>query len=256
MRPEKLFISTIAEDDAALASQYSLGLEIAEYCTAWNMDEYFAQTDAVVREKMKHTEHFVFHACFNELYPSAIDKRAVQLAYDRYLQAADLSYNTYGIRKMVVHSGFVPLIYYPEWFVERSIEFWKNLLSKLPEDMTLCLENVMENAPDMLMDIVKNVNDPRFKLCFDVGHASAVQQEDGTMDWLKKASPWISHFHIHNNPGGRDLHQPLGDGRIDMKAFLREAERLCPEATFTIENARAEQSVRFLIENGLLKLKA
>ena len=41
LTPEKLYISTIAEDDAELAQKYGLGLEIAEYCTAWNMDEFF-----------------------------------------------------------------------------------------------------------------------------------------------------------------------------------------------------------------------
>ena len=35
---KKLFVSTIAEDCAAAAREHSLGLEIAEFCYAPNMD--------------------------------------------------------------------------------------------------------------------------------------------------------------------------------------------------------------------------
>ena len=43
-----LYISTIADDAEELAAQYGLGLEIAEYCTAWNMDKNFTHCDTVV----------------------------------------------------------------------------------------------------------------------------------------------------------------------------------------------------------------
>ena len=38
---DQLFLSTIAPDAAEEARRHGLGLEIAEYCTAWNMDEQF-----------------------------------------------------------------------------------------------------------------------------------------------------------------------------------------------------------------------
>ena len=34
----KYYLSTIAPDAAAVARENKLGLEIADYCTAWNMD--------------------------------------------------------------------------------------------------------------------------------------------------------------------------------------------------------------------------
>ena len=252
LTPEKLYISTIAEDDAELAQKYGLGLEIAEYCTAWNMDEFFDETDVTVKRKMACTDHYTFHACFNELHPSAIDKKALQLAHDRYLQAVTLAYEHYKIRKIIVHSGFVPLIYFPAWFEERSIIFWKDLLKELPEDIELCYENVMEEEPFMQLHVVEGVNDPRFGFCFDVGHASAVQKELKEMEWLHAWAPHIRHFHIHNNFGERDIHNALNEGRIPMKEFICEAVKCCPEATFAIQNSRAEASGRFLIDEKLL----
>lgn len=53
MKKEQLLISTTASDADAVARQYGLGIEIAEYCTAWNMDEKFAETDATVLISVK-----------------------------------------------------------------------------------------------------------------------------------------------------------------------------------------------------------
>ena len=45
-------MSTVCAGDTEMAEKYGLGLEIAEYCTAFNMDTYFAETDKTVRKKM------------------------------------------------------------------------------------------------------------------------------------------------------------------------------------------------------------
>ena len=37
MKKDQLFLSTIAPDAAEEARRHGLGLEIAEYCTAWNI---------------------------------------------------------------------------------------------------------------------------------------------------------------------------------------------------------------------------
>ena len=37
MRRDKIYISTISTDAVRVAQEYGLGLEIAEYCTAWNI---------------------------------------------------------------------------------------------------------------------------------------------------------------------------------------------------------------------------
>ena len=46
MDNSKIFISSIASDAQTVARAHGFGLEIAEYCTAWNMDDAFTETDA------------------------------------------------------------------------------------------------------------------------------------------------------------------------------------------------------------------
>lgn len=245
MNKEKIYLSTIDPKASAVAAQYGLGLEIAEYCTAWNMDEKFQETDILVKNTIKNCKNLALHAPFNELFPCAVDPKARALAAERYRQAIDLA-KRYGAKKVVIHGGFHPLIYYPQWYVEQSVAFWKEFLKDDPA-VQIVLENVLEKQPQWMLDVVQKVDDPRLGLCLDVGHVNAYS-EIPVMEWLEVLSPYIRHFHIHNNDGSWDTHSPLWEGNIPIKALLEKAEKLCPDATFTLELPEAEQSVRWLLE--------
>ena len=249
MRRENIYLSTIADDASKIARKYGLGIEIAEYCTAWNMDDEFTATDASVQVKLDGIERKVLHAPFNELFPCAIDKKARVLAADRYRQAIELA-KRYGSSKVIIHGGYNPWIYYPVWYVEQSILFWKEFLKEDP-GVEIVLENVLETEPQWLLDIAKGVDDPRLKLCLDIGHVNAYSKIP-LMDWLESWTPYLSHFHVHNNDGSRDQHNALNDGNIPVKEFLLWAEKLCPDATFTLELMEADASTRWMMDNGLI----
>ena len=249
MKKENIYISTIAPDAAPLAREYGCGLEIAEFCTAWNMDEKFNGVDGVVKKKLEGISCSTLHAPYNELFPCAIDKKARALAAERYRQAIDLA-KRYGSKKVIIHGGYNPWIYYPVWYVEQSILFWKDFLKEDP-GVEIVLENVLETEPQWLLDIVKGVADSRLKLCLDVGHVNAYSPIPVT-EWLTSWAPYLSHFHVHNNDGTRDQHNALNDGTIPMKDFLLRAEELYPNATFTFELMKDEPSMKWLAENGLI----
>lgn len=249
MNKKNVYISTTAPDASQIAKQYGLGIEIAEYCTAWNMDDEFSSTDPSVREKLEGTERKILHAPFNELFPCAIDRKARSLAAARYRQAIDMA-KTYGATKVVIHGGYNPWIYYPVWYTEQSILFWKEFLKEDP-GVEIVLENVLETDPQWLLDIVKSVDDSRLRLCLDIGHVNAYSKIP-LKDWLENWTPYLSHFHIHNNDTSWDTHSPLTEGTIPMKAFLEKASQLCPDATFTLELLEAESSVKWMAESDLI----
>lgn len=248
----RLYISTTADDAGALARQYGLGVELAEFCTALDLDEGFAAADARARAAMEGVERRTFHAPYSELCPAAIDPRVREITRQRYDQAIRQAL-AYGIHKVVIHSGYIPLVYFPAWFVPESIGFWRDYMTRLPKDVTICLENVMEPAPDMLCEIAAGVDDPRFRLCLDVGHAGNMISKTPPMEWIGPMAPWLGHVHIHNNDGVMDLHRSLGDGVLDMAGLLNALEARCPQVTYTIENIlTAAQSVDWLRERGYI----
>lgn len=248
----KFYISTIDPQAQQVAEKYGFGLEIAEFCTAWNMDEELEQTDRSLRQKIEKIPDRVLHAPFNELFPCAIDRKARALAAERYMQAVELAQN-YGATKVVVHGGYHPMIYYRQWYVEQSVVFWNEFLQANP-NANIVLENVLEKEPEWLLDIVRTVNDPRLRICLDIGHVNAYSAVP-VMQWLETLAPYLSHFHIHNNDGSWDTHSALDQGSIPMRTFLNEAQRLCPEATFTLELADSTSSVEWLLEESIWNWK-
>ena len=149
--------------------------------------------------------------------------------------------------------GFIPWVYYPEWFVEKSVEFWREFLPQVPAGMVLCLENVMEPSPQIPVDIIRQVDDPRLRLCLDVGHANAELSRTPVMEWVEVCRPYLRHLHLHNNAGGGDLHDPLKRGTIPMEQVLHALARE-EHLTYTLETLQAEENVRWLLEKGFLTL--
>lgn len=248
MKKENIYLSTIASDAVRVAGEYGIGLEIAEYCTAWNMDEKFEGIDKVVRKKLEGMDGSLLHGPYNELFPCAIDKKARELADFRYRQAIGLA-KQYGSEKVIIHGGYNPWIYFPVWYVEQSVLFWKEFLKEDP-GVEIVLENVLEREPSWLLDIIKGVDDPRLRMCLDVGHVNAYSNITA-MEWLETCAPYLSHFHIHNNDGTRDQHNNLNDGTIPMKELLVRIEELCPNATVTFELLKARESMEWLKEEGI-----
>lgn len=248
----RLYLATIADDALELAEKYGLGIETDAFCDAAVLDtEAFVRGDWEARRACAVTNRLILHAPFNELHPCAIDLRARALAMERFEQAWALC-QRYGIRRMVVHSGFLPYVYYDEWFVEQSAAFWRRFLADKPADFELLIENVLDKDPGVLAELARQLEDPRIRLCLDIGHANIIS-ETPVSRWLAVLAPWLGHLHVHNNDGARDWHRSLGEGTLDVAALLQQAAECAPRATVTIENMHAEPSVLWLIENGFLE---
>lgn len=245
MDRKKLYLSTTASDATVTAKKYGLGLEIAEYCTAWNLDEQFAQTDTQVRQALDGIQRRIFHAPFNELFPCAIDPRARALAAERYRQAIAVA-RGYGAEKVVIHGGYQPRMYYRQWYVEQSVAFWREFLREDP-GVEIVLENVLEETPDMLTEILRKVDHPQLRMCLDVGHVN-VYSSIPVLDWLEECGSYLDHFHVHNNDGSWDTHSALDQGTIPIRRLLTRAEEVCPWATVTLELLEADASVCWLLE--------
>jgi sugar phosphate isomerase/epimerase len=248
-----LLVSTVADDARAAALEYGLGIELAEFCTAYNMDAQFAEWDEKARANMDGIGLASFHAPFNELCPAAIDPLVVDVARRRYAQALKLMQG-YGIDKMVVHSGYIPLVYDKTYFTDRSVEFWGEFLREHPGEYTLLLENVMEDTPDMLRDIVAGVDDGRMGLCLDIGHAGTIVSDLPMGKWIDGMARFLRHVHVHNNYRQYDDHNPPGDGHIDVDAAIRAIAGLGRAVTYTLEARRGRESAQWMARRGFIDM--
>ena len=246
MKRTDWYLSTIDPQAQRTAREYGLGLEIADFCIPGTLDDGFPEADRAVLEKLRGIPKRVLHGPFNELFPCAVDPRARALARERFRQSMDLAVR-YHASKVVLHGGFNPWLYYPCWYMEQSVLFWKAFLPEIPEGITVCLENVLEETPDMLLDIVTGVGSDKIGLCLDVGHVNAYSPVP-VSQWIDRYGSRLRHLHMHNNDGSADTHSPVREGTLDIPAIAARAKAVSPEATFTLELPQAAESVRWLTE--------
>lgn len=245
----RLHLSGMGEDSRELALRHGLGYELTAFCYAPELDrpDAFSRAAALTDG----FDRLWLHAPFAELSPCAIDPLVREIAAKRFAQAVSMA-ERLGIRRIVFHAGFVPAVYFPEWFTEQSVLFWKEFLKTVPADMTVALENVMEPSPELLAGVLRQVGDPRLCACLDLGHANSEVSRTPPEEWIEPLLPWLRHVHLHSNDGGWDTHAPLGTGTVPMARLLDTLLERCPEATFTIENQRCAPSVAWLAAEGYL----
>lgn len=254
---ERLYIATYAENAEEVIRQNGLNVELDDLCYSASLDRE-NEEDTLKRMKAEITEteaeRAIVHGPFTEIIPASIDHRAVELGMERLNEAFRLAERA-GVKRMVVHSGYVPLLYFRQWHIEKSCAFWRAFMEDKPKDFHIYIENVFEDEPAVMRELVESIDDPRVKLCLDVGHASAAAGPDcDIFHWIEVLAPYIGHFHLHNNDGKEDLHAPLSEGVLDMEQILRCIEERCAEdVTLTIESRTCQSGVGWLKEKGFLR---
>jgi len=242
-----------------IAKEHKLGLELAEFCISENCEYPEKVQDFFLENLNNYTNDVILHAPYNELFPHAIEPMLIDIAWKRYEEAYELC-EKYHIPKMIVHGNFVPSLYFPQWYIKRQIEFWSKFLAQHQGKCIICMENVMENGPELITDIIKGVNNPRLRMCLDLGHAN-VHPEHEIDYWIKECAPFISHLHVHNNQGysaapngmSLDKHKGLGNGIIDYNnAFKLCNDFIQNDYTVTIESFEFKESIQWLYDNKYL----
>lgn len=251
---DRLSITTVNDKWREIAKEYDLPIEFAHFCQAENMDGKKGEQTMEEARKILGEEGFratVGHGPFNEIFPAAIDSMARAFAMKRLNMAAERLIEL-GIKKMVVHSGYIPFVYFKEWHRDRSVEFWQEFMADKPTDFKIAIENVLDDDPYTLRDIAAKADDKRIGLCLDVGHANIVSQLP-IEEWIEEFGTHLSHWHLHNNDGKGDFHKDVFAGSLNMENIMElAASRKYSGASITIETIEGGESLKWLKERGYI----
>jgi sugar phosphate isomerase/epimerase len=198
----------------------------------------FKEKDAhtIVRALTSKELRITIHAPFMDLSPGAVDTKIREATSDRLYQMLDIA-ALFLPRLIVFHPG------YNKWFfdgnvklwLENSLTTWQPVVKRAEERGThLAVENIFEEEPSSLLQLITAVNSPLFNVCFDTGHFhlfSTVPMET----WFNSLGPYIKEVHVHDNCKTSDEHLPLGDGDIDFDLFFNLIKRFDVHPIYTIE---------------------
>jgi sugar phosphate isomerase/epimerase len=98
----------------------------------------------------------------------------------------------------------------------------------------LAVENMWEFDPDIIGDVLKEVNHANLGACLDVGHAHLFSKVPFET-WLATLRPYLIHTHVNNNDGITDVHRALPDGKLDYPPLLDALRALPTAPTLTLE---------------------
>jgi sugar phosphate isomerase/epimerase len=187
------------------------------------------------------------HAPFMDLSPGAVDTKIRKATWDRLYEILHIA--AFFLPKLIVfHPG------YNKWFFDGNVNLWleNSLTTWQPVAKTaeklgipLAVENIFEEEPFGLSQLIAGVNSPTFNFCFDTGHFhlfSTVPMEA----WFISLGPYIREVHLHDNCKASDDHLPMGDGDIDFALFFHLIKRYSVNPIYTIEPHKVEDLERSL----------
>ncbi len=248
----RLYLATFSEDAIELIKKYNINMEYNHPCISSYLDDLDKITYEMKRDFIdSKAKKAIVHGPFTEIIPASIDPRAIKLGLERLNEAYEVSKRV-ECNRMVVHTGYVPLLYFKKWHIEKSIEFWQKFLEDKPKDFGIYIENVFDDEPYTLKEILDNIDDKRVRVCFDIGHANAMTEKNIKIEeWIEVLGPYISHLHIHNNYGKTDEHNDIFDGNMDVLKIISTIDEMCVvKPSITIESHRAIEMLEVLLSGN------
>ena len=188
-----------------------------------------------------------FHAPFRDLSPGGHDSKVRKVTLERLHETLELA-RYFHPKVVVCHSGFylwarsAPL---DEW-VKRSLPIWRSLVARAKKLGTvIALENVYEDSPEPIVQILKGIPSPFLGFCYDVGH-SHIFSRVPAVSWLKALGSRTVEVHLHDNHGKEDEHLPLGQGDIDFGQLFSLLSRYANQPILAIEPTQKRHIARYV----------
>lgn len=226
-----IYISNWAEHTIELAEQFGVGVEISDFCFPEEYDNRFS-----MQRKVENTLKRISQRSYHGLIQNDIDYFNSDWR-EYWMGRLSGSYEfakRMGSKNLVLHCAITPKKFENTACLQRAIIFWGDFMRKNGDELNVYLENVYEQTPELLADLIDEVGHPKLKACFDCGHANLYSQV-GTEEWVSTLGSRIGHVHINNNYGEKDNHYGFGKGSIDLAAMLNQIGEVAPEANLVVE---------------------
>ena len=198
------------------------------------------------------------HGAFIDICVHSEDSLIRQASRERIRQSMRIA-EELGVRGVVFHTGLLASFNdknYRDRWLETNVEFWTDILEEFP-NQSIYMENMFDEDSEELVRLAKALKDrAHFGICLDYAHAAVFGKDETLEKWLANTAPYIRHMHINDNDLMKDMHLPVGDGKINWNRFYGLMEEYQVEASVLLEMAgweKQQRSLEYLEANGFLK---
>lgn len=184
----------------------------------------------------KNDLEITIHGPFMDLSPGGVDRRVKEVTLERFLKTIELA-SFFNPKMIIFHPG------YEKWkfdgnvklWLESSLQTWGPLVKEAEEmGVILAVENVFEENPDSIKNLLEEIHSPHFRFCFDTGHHHVFSKTPLPI-WMEALGGFLSEVHLHDNYRERDDHLPVGEGGFDFNQFFSLLAKWNLSPLYTIE---------------------
>lgn len=155
------------------------------------------------------------------------------------------------VSAVIFHSMYNPGLTfwkYKDWH-ECQVDLWSNVAQKAKDKgIIVVIENIVDENPKNIFDIIADVNLDNLKCCLDFGHLNLISSSFTSGEWIQSLGKYLYSVHVHNNNGRYDSHNSIENGTIDYQVIFEQLLGLSvfPKIaieTFNLEYARTSLDI-------------
>lgn len=224
-----------------------LNLEI--YFSSDSLDSLPNERLLRLKDDLNYHPALTMHAPFMDLSPAAVDSKIRHSTAERIEQTLQLA-EILRPAAVVFHSGYEKWKYALDisLWLEKSLETWQPANKEFEKiGCKIAIENIFEDEPSNLRQLMKQMGSRNFGICFDTGHCNLFTTVPLSR-WLDELGSYIIELHLHDNDTTADQHLPPGDGSFDFSGLFLRLNR--PDIIHTLEAHTAEH-----VLTGIERLK-
>ena len=239
-------VSTIDNLNVGQLKNINIGLEIQDFTEPNLSKDKKRKITNLYKEKLKGFNNIkALHGPFLDLRPASPDKEIRNISYKKYLDtikiAAELEMNY-----IIFHSQINPYLNNPSLKNlnnKQHREAWIKLLEEVPDYKgIILLENIFEEEPSMLKELIQTINSPNIKINLDIGHAKLGRVS--LEEWISELKDYIAYMHIHSNNGLYDTHSTPREEEINNLYDLLDKYNINPVLSLEYKMENLEEEIK------------
>lgn len=165
---------------------------------------------------------------------------------------------------IIVHSTYFPGLTnwkYKDWLNSQT-DLWGFIASEAKtNNITIAIENIVDERPDSIINIIETVNLSNLKACIDFGHLNLISTEKNPTEWAESMQKHLYYTHVHNNNGRYDSHSSLENGTLDYDSIFKKLFELTklPKIAIEVDTLEGIKSSLIMIKkikNNMLSISS
>ena len=247
-----IYSNGFTETDLALSRENGFGIEVLEYTNPASLDD-FENSHPKVARLLHGIKCASMHGAYRDLFSASTDPLIREVTKQRFVQSIQAA-RFHKIGRVVFHSPYKRAFdgyskAATQDFLKRTVDFWLQFEENIPNGITVYVENVEDDKPEVFARIFEETGSGKIRCCFDIGHAHC-NSAAPVGEWLDVLGDFVQHVHLHDNDGKSDQHLPLGKGNAPLfNAIIKVLGRSGTRVPFVLE-CDVFESAKWLDRHG------